>query len=77
MICIAFAYKGCHDPDADLAGLDRISMDSSTPLRVEDDQGNHLDSLAIVEGGQASHAPLVNEPEEVVGGTMGILQQLA
>ena len=28
-------------------------------------------------GGQASHAPPTNEPEQVVGGTMGILQQLA
>ena len=30
-----------------------------------------------MEGGQASHAPAVNEPEQVIGGTMGILQQLA
>ena len=30
-----------------------------------------------MEGGQASHAPLVNESEQVVGGTMGIHQQLA
>ena len=28
-------------------------------------------------GGQASHAPPTNEPEQVVGGTMGVLQQLA
>ena len=28
-----------------------------------------------VEGGQASHAPPMNEPEQVAGGTMGILQQ--
>ena len=61
----------------DLAGLNRISMDSSTPFRIEDDQGNRPDSPANVEGGQASYAPLVNEPEQVVGGTMGILQQLA
>ena len=27
--------------------------------------------------GQASHAPLVNELELVIGGTIGILQQLA
>ena len=32
---------------------------------------------ASVEGGQTSHAPPMNEPEQVVGGTMGILQQLA
>ena len=43
-------------------------MDSSTPLRVGDDQGNRLDSPASVEGGQASHAPSVNEPEQVAGG---------
>ena len=29
------------------------------------------------EGGQASHAPLVNEPEQVAGGAIDILQQLA
>ena len=52
-------------------------MDSSAPLRVEDDQGNRPNSPASVEGGQASHAQPVNEPEQVVGGTMGILQQLA
>ena len=34
-------------------------------------------SPASVEGGQTSHAPPMNEPEQVVGGTMGILQQLA
>ena len=28
-------------------------------------------------GGQASHAPPVNEPKQVAGGTIGILQQLA
>ena len=49
-------------------------MDGSTSLRVEDDQGNRL---ASVVGGQASHAPPVNESEQVVGGTMDILQQLA
>ena len=61
----------------DLAGLNRISMDSSTPLTVEDDQGNHPESPASVEGGQASHTPPVNEPEQVAGGIMGILQQSA
>ena len=45
--------------------------------RVEGDQGNRPDSLASVVGGQASHAPPVNEPKQLVGGTMGILQQLA
>ena len=52
-------------------------MDGSTFLRVEDDQGIRPNSPASVEGGQASHAPLMNEPEQVAGGTMGILQQLA
>ena len=52
-------------------------MDGSGTHRVEGDQGNCPDSPAIVVGGQASHAPSTNEPEQVVGGTMGILQQLA
>ena len=52
-------------------------MDSAAPLRIENDQGNRLDSPASVEGGQASHAPPVNEPEQVAGGTIGILQHLA
>ena len=30
-----------------------------------------------IKGDQASHAPPVNEPEQVVGGTMDSLQQLA
>ena len=52
-------------------------MDSSASLRVEDDQGIRPNSSASVEGGQVSHAPPMNEPEHVAGGTMGILQQLA
>ena len=52
-------------------------MDGSASLRVEDDQGTRLNSSASVEGGQASHAPPMNEPEQVEGGTIGILQQLA
>ena len=60
-----------------LAGLNRISMDGSASLRVEDDQGTRPNSPASVEGGKASHSPPMNEPEQVVGGTMGILQQLA
>ena len=52
-------------------------MDGSGTHRVEGDQGNRPDSLASVVGGQASYAPLVNEPKQVSGGTMGILQQLA
>ena len=60
-----------------LAGLNRISMDGSASLKVEDDQGTRPNSPASVEGGKASHSPPMNEPEQVVGGTMGILQQLA
>ena len=43
---------------------------------TEDDQGTRPNSSASVEGGQASHAPPMNEPEQVAGGTMGVLQQL-
>ena len=49
----------------------------TTPFRVEEDQGNHQDSLASVEGGQASHAPPMNESEPAAGGAIDILQQLA
>ena len=48
-------------------------MEGLAPLRVEDDQGNHPNSPASVEGGQASHAPLVSEPEPTVGGAIDIL----
>ena len=52
-------------------------MDDSTSLRVEDEQGTRPNSPSSVEGWQASHAPPMSEPEQVAGGTMGILQQLA
>ena len=52
-------------------------MDGSSTHRVKGDQGNCPDSPASVVGGQASHAPPVNESKKVVGGTIGILQQLA
>ena len=52
-------------------------MDGSSTHRVKDDQGNRPDSPASVVGGQAYHAPPVNEPEQVTGGTMDIHQQLA
>ena len=48
-------------------------MDGSTSLRVEDDQGTRPNSPASVEGGQASHALPMNEPEQVAGGTVGLL----
>ena len=51
-------------------------MDGSASLSVEDDQGTRPNSPASVEGGQASHAPPMNELEQVAGGTIGILQQL-
>ena len=51
-------------------------MDTS-PFRVEEDQGNRQDSLASVEGGQASHAPPMNELEPAARGAIDILQQLA
>ena len=60
----------------DLAGFNRISMNCSASHRVEDDQGTRPNSPSSVEGGQASHAPPMNEPEQVAGGTMGILQQV-
>ena len=47
------------------------------PFRVEDNQGNHQDSPASVEGGQASHAPPMNELEYAAGGVIDILQYLA
>ena len=47
------------------------------PFRVEEDQGNRQDSPASVEGGQASHAPPMNESEPAAGGAIDILQQLA
>ena len=52
-------------------------MDGSGTHRVEGDQGNRPNSPAGVVGGQASHGPPVNEPKQVGGGIMGILQQLA
>ena len=40
-------------------------------------QGSRPNSPPIVEGGQASHAPLMNEPEPAAGGAIDILQQIA
>ena len=39
-------------------------MDSSGTQRVEGDQGNRPDSPSCVIGGQESHAPPMNEPEQ-------------
>ena len=49
----------------------------TTPFRVEEDQGNRQDSLFSVEGGQASHAPPMNESEPAARGAIDILQKLA
>ena len=51
-----------------------IRMDGSASLRVKDDLRNRPNSPASLDGGQASHAPLMNEPEPVVGGNIDILQ---
>ena len=48
-------------------------MDGSASLRVEDDQGTCPNNPTSVEGGQTSHASPMNEPEQVAGGSMGIL----
>ena len=36
-------------------------MDGSEPQKVRGDSGSHPNSLASVEGGQASHVPLIRE----------------
>ena len=61
----------------DLVGLNRISIDGSSSQRVVGDQGDRPDSLASVEGGQASHAPPIHQQEPTMGGTMEILRQIA
>ena len=45
----------------------------TTPFRVEEDQGNRQDSIASVEGGQASHAPPMNKSEPAAGDVIDIL----
>ena len=52
-------------------------MDSSGPHKVEGDSGSRLNSPASVDGGQASHAPLMNDQGQAIGGAMDILQQIA
>ena len=53
------------------------NMSGISPFRVEDYQGNRPNSPASVEGGQASHAPPMNEAEPTVGGAIDILQKIA
>ena len=57
----------------DLVGLNRSSMDSSRSHRVRGDSGSRPNSLASVDGGQASNAPLINDQGQVTGGSMDIL----
>ena len=52
-------------------------MDSSGPHRVGGDSGSRSNSYVSVEGGQASHAPSMNEQGQVAGITVDILQQIA
>ena len=77
MTCIAFAYKGCRDFDADLIGLNRLSMDSSSHHRVIGDSGSHLNSPVSMDGRKVSHAPPIHEQGQATGGTIDILQQIA
>ena len=52
-------------------------MDSSGPHRVKGDSRSRPNSPASVDGGKASHAPLMNDQGQVTGGAMDILQQIA
>ena len=49
-------------------------MDSSGPHRVGGDSGTQPNSPASVDGGQASHAPLMNDQGQAIGGAKDILQ---
>ena len=49
-------------------------MDSSGTHRVEGDLGSRPNSPASVGGGQASHAPPMNDQGQATGGAMDILQ---
>ena len=52
-------------------------MDSSGPHRVGGDSGSHPNSPASMDGGQASHAPPMNDQGQATGGVMDILRQIA
>ena len=52
-------------------------MDGSGPHRVRGDSRSCPNSLASVEGGQASHAPSIREPCQAARGAMDILQKIA
>ena len=48
-------------------------MDSSGHHRVRGDSGSRPNIPFSVDGGQASHAPSINEQGQAVGGTIDIL----
>ena len=48
-------------------------MDSSRPHRVEVDLGSRPNSPSSANGGQASHAPSMNDQGQETGGAMDIL----
>ena len=48
-------------------------MDSSGPHGVGGDSRSRLNSPASVDGGQASHAPSMNDQGQATGGAMDIL----
>ena len=52
-------------------------MDGSEPHKVRGDSRSSPNSPASVEGGQASHAPLIREQGQAAGSAMDILQQIA
>ena len=52
-------------------------MDSSRPHKVGGDSRSLPNSPASVDGGQASHAPPINDQGQATGGVMDILQQIA
>ena len=52
-------------------------MDGSGLHRIRGDSGSCLNSLASVEGRQASHAPTIREQGQGAGSAMDILQQIA
>ena len=52
-------------------------MDSSGPHRFGGDSGSRPNSLASVDGGQASHDPPMNDQGQATRGVMDILQMIA
>ena len=52
-------------------------MDSSGPHKVRGDSGSRPNSPASMDGGQASHAPPMNDQGQATRGDMDILQQIA